>query len=136
MAEWIGAAITDLTTLAERFGDGPLAVIVELEGRVIGDLMVKLGDGWAQREVTEQARATQAEIGWTFDPAHHGRGLGTEAVRELLRICRDDLGLRRVVAACFTDNAPSWRLMERFGMRREAHHVGDSLHREHGWSDE
>ena len=67
---------------------------------------------------------------------YHGQGLATEAVRALLGICFDQLGLRRVVAACFTENEPSWRLMERVGMRREAHHVADSLHRDHGWSDE
>ena len=36
---------------------------------------------------------------------------------------------------CFAANEPSWRLMERVGMRREAHNVKDSLHRDHGWQD-
>jgi RimJ/RimL family protein N-acetyltransferase len=136
VAEWIGGTATDVKTLAERFGEGTTAVVVEHEGRVIGDLMVRVKDAYAQREVTEGATASEAELGWTFDPDHHGRGLATEAVRALLRICFDDLGLRRVVAACFTANEPSWRLMERVGMRREAHHLKDSLHRDHGWQDE
>lgn len=136
VAEWIGGTATDLDTLTERFGEGETAVIVEHDGRLIGDLMVRIEDAWAQREVAERAAGTQAELGWTFDPAFHGRGLATEALRALIRICFDDLGLRRVVAACFTDNTPSWRVMERLGMRREAHHVKDSLHRDHGWQDE
>jgi RimJ/RimL family protein N-acetyltransferase len=69
-------------------------------------------------------------------PEAGGRGLGTEAVRELVRHAFDDLGLRRVIAECFADNEPSWRLMERIGMRREAHHELDSLHRDLGWQDE
>ena len=48
---------------------------------------------------------------------------------------RVGLGLRRVTAGCFAGNEPSWRLMERVGMRREAHAVRDSLHRSRGWLD-
>ena len=48
---------------------------------------------------------------------------------------RSALGARRVVADCFAANEASWRLMERVGMRREQHHVEDSLHAELGWLD-
>jgi RimJ/RimL family protein N-acetyltransferase len=70
-----------------------------------------------------------------MDPAHGGHGYATEAVAELIRICFEDLGLRRVTALCFADNTASWRLMERLGMRRETHAVRDSLHRSGGWLD-
>jgi RimJ/RimL family protein N-acetyltransferase len=40
-----------------------------------------------------------------------------------------------VHADCFFDNEPSWRLMERLGMRRELHSVQESLHRTKGWLD-
>ncbi|MET0929892.1 MAG: GNAT family N-acetyltransferase [Aeromicrobium sp.] len=136
VARWIGGAATDVDSLTERFGDGATAVVVEHDGELIGDLMVKLQDAYAQREVAADAAQTEAELGWTFDPVHHGRGLATEAVRALLDISLHDLGLHRVVAACFTQNEPSWRLMERIGMRREAHHVRNSLHRDLGWQDE
>jgi RimJ/RimL family protein N-acetyltransferase len=53
----------------------------------------------------------------------------------VLRICFEDLGLRRVTAECFAANEASWRLMERLGMRRESHNVGDSLHRSGEWLD-
>jgi RimJ/RimL family protein N-acetyltransferase len=135
VAEWIGGTATDVESLAERFGNGGVAVIVEHDGQLIGDLMVKVQDAYAQREVAESAEGTEAEIGWVFDPAHHGQGFATEAIEALLGICFEGLGLRRIVAMCFTANEPSWRLMERIGMRREAHHVKDSLHREHGWQD-
>jgi RimJ/RimL family protein N-acetyltransferase len=108
---------------------------MELDGAVGGDLMLRVEDAWAQREVLDDARGTQAELGWVVDPAHGGRGLATEAVRELLRICFEDLALRRVVASCFADNTASWRLMERLGMRREEHTVADALHRSGTWLD-
>jgi RimJ/RimL family protein N-acetyltransferase len=116
----------------ERIQD---TLVVEHDGRVVGDLMVKLEDGWSQHEVKDQVVKCQAELGWTFDPAVGGQGLATEAVRRLFGICFDGLGLRRVIALCFADNEPSWRLMERVGMRREAHNVRESLHAEKGWLD-
>ena len=112
-----------------------MTIVVELEGEVIGDLMLRLEDAWAQAEVADQARGVQAELGWVLHPDHAGHGYATEAVRELIRICFEDLGLRRVTAECFADNVASWRLMERVGMRREAHTVRDSLHRSGAWLD-
>lgn len=128
----------DLPSYRERFVRpeklGP-TLIVQRDGEVIGDLMVRLQDAWSQTEVAEQARGQQAEIGWALDPAHHGRGYATEAARALLRLCFEDLGVRRVEALCFAGNEPSWRLMERLGMRREVHSVEESLHRSGEWMD-
>jgi RimJ/RimL family protein N-acetyltransferase len=110
-------------------------LVVELRGEVIGDLMVTVEDGWAQAEILDQAEQVQAELGWVLDPDREGHGYATEAVRELIRLCFEDLGLRRVTANCFADNEASWRLMERVGMRREIHTVRDSLHRSGRWLD-
>ena len=97
--------------------------------------MLRREDAWAQLDVADQARDTQAELGWVLDPAYTGHGYATEAVRELLRHCFQDLGVRRVTANCFLDNDTSWRLMERVGMRRELHAVRESLHRSGRWLD-
>src|SRR3712207_854124 len=137
VTEWLTAA-GDLEDYRARFLDPDrlaATLVVEHEGAVVGDLMLRVEDAWAQAEVAEQARGVQAELGWTLNPAHRGRGLATEAVRELLRLCFEDLGLRRVTANCFADNTASWRLMERLGMRREEHNVADSLHRSGAWLD-
>jgi RimJ/RimL family protein N-acetyltransferase len=110
-------------------------LVVVLEGAVVGDLMLAIGDPYSQREVAEQARGVQAELGWCISPEQAGKGIATEAAAELLRICFEDLGLRRVTAHCFADNVASWRLMERLGMRRELHAVRESLHRSGVWLD-
>ena len=113
-------------------------VVVQLgapDGPVIGDLMLRREDAWAQVEVVEQAHGAQAELGWALDPVHAGHGYATEAVRELLRHSFEDLGVRRVAANCFLANTASWRLMERLGMRREGHAVRESLHRSGQWLD-
>jgi RimJ/RimL family protein N-acetyltransferase len=110
-------------------------LVIELAGTLIGDLMLRVEDGWAQEEVAAQAVAVHAELGWCLDEAHTGRGYALEAVTELIRCCFEDLGLRRVSANCFADNAPSWKIMEKVGMRRETHSVRDGLHRSKGWLD-
>jgi RimJ/RimL family protein N-acetyltransferase len=138
VTRWLTWAETRFEQYDERFREPArlaTTLLVEHGGAVIGDLMLRVEDAWAQGEVAEQARAVQAELGWSLHPAYTGRGLATEAVRELLRIAFDGLGLRRVTALCFADNVGSWRLMERIGMRREAHNVADSLHRTGEWLD-
>ena len=136
--EWITSGSGDFEEYSARFRHEPRltkTLVVELDGVVIGDLMVAVEDAWAQAEVEELAKNAQAEIGWAFDPAHGGQGYATEAVDALIRLCFEELGLRRVHANCFSDNVASWRLMERLGMRREVHAVQESLHRTRGWLD-
>ncbi len=138
VCEWVTWLSADREAYAAQFLDPPRlasTLVVERGADVVGDLMLRVEDAWAQGEIAEQAAGVQAELGWTIDPAHAGRGYATEAVRELLRICFEDLGLRRVTAPCFAENTASWRLMERVGMRREAHNVRDSLHRSGAWLD-
>jgi RimJ/RimL family protein N-acetyltransferase len=137
-AEWLTRLPTDRAAYDAWYASSEVldsTLIVDHGGQVVGDLYLQVKDGWAQKELTEHAAGTEAEIGWVLVPAARGHGLATEAVAELLRICFEDLGLRRVTAGCFAANEASWRLMERLGMRREAHTSGDALHRTHGWID-
>ena len=137
VGRWLTQAPHSLADHRTQFDPDRLArtLVIEREGRLIGDLMLKLESPWAQAEVEAQARDVQAELGWVLDPAHTGNGYATEAVRELMRLCFDELRLRRVVAFCFANNETSWRLMERVGMRRELHAVRESLHRSGEWLD-
>ena len=142
VSEWLTGHPVDLDAFRAKFTAPDrlsTAIIIVLgadpAGPVIGDLMLRRDDAWAQAEVAERARGAEAEIGWTLDPGATGHGYATEAVRELLRHCFEDLGLHRVTANCFLDNDASWRLMERVGMRRELHTVRESLHRSRGWLD-
>ncbi|HEY1425219.1 MAG TPA: GNAT family N-acetyltransferase [Caulobacteraceae bacterium] len=65
-------------------------------------------------------RATH-EVGWAIGRPHQGRGYATEAARALLRHAFEVLGCHRVIATCQPQNPASWRVMEKLGMRREAH---------------
>ncbi|MFB4349510.1 GNAT family N-acetyltransferase [Microbacterium sp. CR_7] len=141
---WLGLAPDTREAFRERYRDADrLAAmyLVELlpgesgDPRPIGDVMIRIGDGWAQLEVADQAKGVEAELGWVLDPAHTGRGYATEAIRAVIDACFGPLGLRRVHAGCFADNEPSWRLMERLGMRREEFSRKTALHRSGEWLD-
>ena len=108
---------------------------VERDGEVIGDAMIRVEDAWGQDEVAERSVRTQAELGWCLAPDAWGQGYATEVAAELLVIAFDGLGVRRIHADCFADNVGSRRVMEKLGLRREAHLVAESLHRDLGWVD-
>ncbi len=136
VARWMTLLPTDLASWRSDFHKRhPYALMVLLDGEPIGDLFLKTEDAWSQAEVRDHAHDVFAEIGWCLAPAHEGHGYATEAVRDLLAVAFEGLALLRVVANCFADNEASWRLMERLGMRREAHHVKDTLHRDGQWYD-
>lgn len=136
VGHWMTMLPSDLDAWRADFDKRyPYALMIELDGEVIGDLFLKTEDAWSQREIIDRARDVTAEIGWCLAPTHGGRGHATEAARELLAIAFDGLGLRRVIANCFAVNEPSWRVMERIGLRREALHVGEGLHRDGEWYD-
>jgi RimJ/RimL family protein N-acetyltransferase len=77
----------------------------------------------------------QGEIGFIVDPAHHGKGYGTEGAAVLLRIGFEHARFHRIVGRCDARNVASVRLMERLGMRREAHLRENELVKGE-WTDE
>jgi RimJ/RimL family protein N-acetyltransferase len=65
----------------------------------------------------------QAEFGIALAPELQGRGYATEALRALLDYLLIKLGKHRVFGSVDPRNARSMRLMQRVGMRKEAHFV-------------
>jgi RimJ/RimL family protein N-acetyltransferase len=95
-------------------GDPILLAIVERDsGAFVGDAMFRL----------LSAEHRNGEIGFVLHPDHQGRGYATEAARELLRLGFEDAGLHRMIARCEPRNTASAAVMERLGMRLEAHLV-------------
>lgn len=108
------------------------SVAVVLDGVVIGTVSLEVADGMGQPGMPPR---TQAELGYIFDPAYGGHGYATEAVTAMVAYAFDQLGVRRITAGCFADNLASVRILEKVGMRREQHGIGDSWHAELGWID-
>jgi RimJ/RimL family protein N-acetyltransferase len=63
------------------------------------------------------------EIGYIVLPEHAGRGYATEAARPLLAVAFEELGLHRVIGRVEARNVGSARVLEKLGMRKEAHFV-------------
>lgn len=71
--------------------------------------------------ILRNEEARQAELGYIFHPDFHGFGYATEAGRAVLALGFDGAGLHRIYARCDARNLASARVMERLGMRLEAH---------------
>src|SRR4029077_7310831 len=88
-----------------------VAAILPETGDVVGDLVLH-----CVSEVDERG-----EIGFIVAPPHAGRGYATEAARALLRVAFHEVGFRRVIGQVESRNLASARVLEKLGMRREAH---------------
>ncbi len=102
-----------------------LAAVTKGGGQFVGDVTLI----WFSQE------HRQGEVGFVLHPDHHGRGYGREAALAMLRLGFEDLGLRRIIGRCDARNAASAGLMERLGMRREAHLRQNELFKGE-WADE
>jgi RimJ/RimL family protein N-acetyltransferase len=94
--DWLSAAVTRRDT-----------------GELVGDVSLR----WA----SEAHR--QGELGFVVHPRHQGHGYATEASRPILDVAFGQLGLHRVVGRLEPRNVASARVLEKLGMRREAHLV-------------
>lgn len=102
-----------------------LAVIAQNGHFVLGEVMI---------ELVNQS-AGQGEIGYIFNPEYGRQGFATEAVKEILRIGFEILHFHRLFARLDATNGGSVRLLERLGLRREAHLVQNHRFNE-TWIDE
>ena len=102
-----------------------LAAVSRETGELIGDCSLL----WTSAE------HRQAQIAFVFHPDHHGRGYATEAAAALLALAFDDLRAHRVFGRLEARNTASARVLERLGMRKEAHLV-ENEHVKGEWQSE
>ena len=83
------------------------AVCLKAGGKLIGNITMtnQEYDAW--------------ELGYVFNADYHGMGYATEAARAMMDDTFRNKNARRIIAMCNPLNEPSWRLLERLGMRRE-----------------
>ena len=121
-------AVRARTTQVAFTGEGDkilLAVERREDDRLIGEVSLI----W--RSVADQ----QAEVGYILHPDGQGQGLATEAATALLGFAFEVAGLHRVYARCDARNVASARVMERLGMRQEAH-FREHAHFKGQWDEE
>jgi [ribosomal protein S5]-alanine N-acetyltransferase len=100
--EWIGG-------LRERNASG-LEWIVAIcwHGHLIGSV-----------GLTIESEHRRAELGYWLGEDYRGRGFASAAIKESLKIAFTDLGLQRIYALCFPENAASQQLLRKLGFRKE-----------------
>lgn len=85
---------------------------IEHEGAPIGTIGLH-AITWAIRAV----RVDQADLGFWLARPFQGKGLTTEAVRNVVRWAFDTLGLHKILVSCFEQNVASRRVIEKTGFR-------------------
>ena len=108
------------TPTLEKDGDQlNLAVVLAADGRQpgIGEVTIKL----------TSLEHRQASIGWVFNPDYHGHGYATEAAAAMLALGFTQFVLHRIFASCDARNTASYKVMQRLGLRREAHFIHNEI---------
>ena len=90
-----------------------VAAVEQTSGEIVADLILRC----------LSAEHQLGEIGFVVLPDHQGRGYATEAGRAILAVAFDGIGFHRVEAHLDARNVASARVLEKLGMRREAHLV-------------
>jgi len=102
-----------------------LAVELQETGTVVGEVTL----------IWRSQQHEQGEVGYVFNPDYYGHGYATEAARAMLSLGFDKFKLHRIYGRCDARNVASYKVMERLGMRREAHFIHNEIFKDE-WSDE
>ena len=123
-ARWRGEDLAAETR--EAIADQDLTYyVIEVDGRVAGGIQ------WTAEPDPEYSHAS---IDIFLDPAVHGRGVGTDAVRTLATHLIDDEGYHRLVIDPAADNTAAIRCYTKVGFRPVG--IMRQYERdEHGWHD-
>jgi len=115
-----------------RLEEGCLDLGIEAEGELIGEIQTYRPPG---RKLPPDVYELGVVI---HEPAHRGRGLGTDAVALLTGWLISDAGARRVQASVRPENAPMRRVLERLGFevlgRLRGYGAEYVLYAMQGWS--
>lgn len=121
-------------SLATRMTDVPM----DAEGQALTLAVILRETGQHLGEVTlfvDNAEQRTGELGFVFHPDSHGKGFAREASVELLRMGFEELGMHRIIGRLDHRNTGSAKLLERLGLRLEAHFVRNEFLKGE-WTDE
>ena len=102
-----------------------LNLAVEDDGTYLGEVGV----------CVRSAEHRQCEVGYVFLPEAAGQGFATEATVAMVDLAFSELDAHRVVGRLDARNDGSARVLERVGMRREAH-MRENEYVKGEWTDE
>lgn len=100
------------------------AIVLKEENRLIGHI-----------EFFRYFGTHTYEIGWVLNPKYQNKGYTTEAAKAVVNYGFEEMRLHRIVATCQPENIPSWKVMEKVGMRREGLFKKCIPHGEQWWDE-
>ena len=114
---WKPRLLEDVNDFISKLSDLPnipdtwyqLGIIIKERNELIGDIGIHFIDN------------SQVEIGFTLSSEYQGKGFATEAVVEVINYLFFNLKKHRVVATVDPRNIKSLALLEKIGLRKEAH---------------
>jgi RimJ/RimL family protein N-acetyltransferase len=86
-----------------------VVLAIERDGELVGHANLVVGEH------------RQGEIGFIVHPDHQGHGYATEAAEAMLELAFETYDLHRVIGRLEPRNSASASVLERLGMRKEAH---------------
>jgi RimJ/RimL family protein N-acetyltransferase len=105
-------------------------VSLQRPGDTLTLAMVRKGDGQLLGHVSlhwSDATAGQGEVRFLVNPSYAGHGYLTEALAALFDLAFDHFRIHRVFARCDGRNHHSIKLMQKLGLRLEAHYREHAL---------
>lgn len=85
-----------------------------------GPLVGKCGLARIETPAAPEELSGAVQAGWTLRPDYWGKGYAREAAHAALAMAFGRFGVARVYAQTSAGNVPSWKLMEKLGMKRRA----------------
>lgn len=107
VARWWGEF--DRKRLRSTIADATLAWTIELDGEPAGLVLVNEDAAPDERHV---------EIDVFLDPAHHGHGIGSDALRHVLTMMFEGRSHHRAALYVFPDNERAIHVYEKLGFRK------------------
>lgn len=95
------------TYSSDIYADRQLRLMIDTGGHTIGTV-----------DITDfDPRHGRAMLGIAIDEPWRGQGAATEALRQIIEICKDTLGMHQLAVMVPRDNTPSMRLFEKLGFK-------------------
>ena len=104
-----------LGMVAENEGKEGVWRAIWVDGDLVGSISVERKDG---------DENNVGDLGYMILTPWCSKGIGTEAVRQMCGIAREELGLERISATVFEGNRASERVLEKNGFRLEETKTG------------
>lgn len=101
-----------------------LALVNKIDGRLAGAAELTIHD----------FHHRNGEIGYIIHPDYWGKGMATEAAKQIISIGFNHFNLHRIQATCDPNNKASYKVLEKIGMKKEGV-LRENLLIKSGWRD-